>query len=92
MSRVTSTSREAYHTLTSTSAQCNRILNAMRAGVLYTRRQVASMCGLETSTSAARFNALVKAGQVQVVGRIKCEISGKSVEAVAKIATQMEIV
>lgn len=87
---VTSTSRDAYHALEHTSAQCNRILNAMRAGVLYTRRQVASLCGLETSTSAARFNALIAAGQVQVVGRIKDPQTGKSVEAVAKVATQME--
>lgn len=88
---VTSTSRDAYHALAHTSAQCNRILSAMRAGVLYTRRQVASLCGLETSTSAARFNALVKAGHVQVVGTIKDPATGKNVQAVAKVATKMEL-
>lgn len=89
---VTQTSVEAYHALTSTSKQCTAILNAMRAGVLYTRRQVASLCGLETSTSAARFNALIAAGQVKVCGRIKDPVSGISVEAVSKVASQLELV
>ena len=92
MKAVAQTSREAYHSLTGTSRQCAVILNAMRAGVLYTRRQVANLCGLETSTSAARFNALIAAGQVNVVGRIKDPITNKSVEAVTKAARQLEIV
>jgi len=92
MKAVTKTSREAYHSLANTSAQCNRILNAMRAGVLYSRRQVASLCGLETSTSAARFNSLIAAGQVQVCGRIKDPMTNKSVEAVTKAAKQMELI
>lgn len=89
---VTGSSRDAYHALTSTSRQCTAILNAMRAGVLYSRRQVASLCGLETSTSAARFNALIAEGKVQVVGRIKDQQTGKSVEAVTKVAMQLELV
>lgn len=89
---VTNTSREAFRSLDSVSAQCGRILGVMRAGVLYSRRQVASLCGLETSTSAARFNALIAAGQVKVIGRIKDPITGVSVEAVAKVARQMELV
>lgn len=87
---VTRSSREAHHSLANTSRQCTAILNAMRAGVLYSRRQVASLCGLETSTSAARFNALIAAGQVSVVGRIKCGISGKSVEAVQLVSAKRE--
>lgn len=89
---VTQTSRDAYHALTSTSKQCNAILDAMRAGTLYTRRQVAKLVGLETSTSAARFNALIAAGQVKVCGRIKDPVSGVSVEAVVKVAQQMELI
>ena len=89
---VTTTSREAFRSLDSVSAQCGRILGVMRAGVLYSRRQVASLCGLETSTSAARFNALIAAGQVKVVGRIKDPVTNKSVQAVAKVARQMELV
>lgn len=92
MTAVTQSSRDAYHSLTSTSKQCTSILNAMRSGVLYSRRQVASLCGLETSTSAARFNALIAAGQVLIVGRIKCPQTGKSVEAVAKAGKQLELV
>ena len=64
----------------------------MRFGQMYSRRQVARLCGLETSTSAARFNALIAAGQVEVCGRIKDPITGVSVEAVAKVARQMELV
>lgn len=89
---VTQTSVDAYHALTSTSRQCSAILSAMRAGVLYSRRQVASLCGLETSTSAARFNALIAEGKVQVCGRIKDPTTGKSVEAVSKVAAQLELV
>ena len=92
MKAVTQTSRDAFHALTSTSKQCTAILNAMRCGTKYSRRQVASLCGLETSTSAARFNALIAAGKVLIVGRIKCPQTGKSVEAVAKAAMQMELV
>jgi hypothetical protein len=92
MKAVAQTSREAYHALANTSRQCAAILNAMRPGLIYSRRQVAMLCGLETSTSAARFNALIAAGQVQVCGRIRCGISGKSVEAVTKTARQLELV
>lgn len=92
MKAVTQSSRDAYHSLEHTSRQCTTILNAMRAGVLYSRRQVASLCGLETSTSAARFNALIAEGKVQVCGRIKDQQTGKSVQAVAKVAAQLELV
>ena len=92
MRAVTPSSRDACHALTSTSRQCTAILNAMRAGVRYSRRQVASLCGLKTSTSAARFNALIASGQVRVVGRICDPATGKSVQAVSKVAWQMELV
>jgi hypothetical protein len=67
------------------------ILKKMRAGVLYSRRQLADMTRLETSCVAGRVNELVKAGSLEVVGTIKCRISGRTVEAVKLADEQMSL-
>ena len=83
MSNVTSTSREAYHNhkANNFAGQHRAILNAMRPGLIYSRRQVAQKCHMETSTVSARVFELVATGQVVVVGKVRCPLTGIMVEA-----------
>ena len=67
------------------------IVSRMERGVIYSRRQISKLTGLETSTVAGRVNELVEDGQIIVCGNIKCPHSGRTVEAVKLVDVQMEL-
>ncbi|MES2415120.1 MAG: hypothetical protein V4614_15040 [Pseudomonadota bacterium] len=81
---VTQTSIDSYHAHKGNNfnGQFETILKVMKPGVLYSRRQIAHLAGMETSTVAARMHAMVADGTVEVSGRIKCPHTGVNVEAV----------
>lgn len=68
-----------------------KILEAMRPGFLYSRRQISVITGLETSCVSARVNALIYYGLIDVCGHIKCPITNKLVEAIKLSADQKEL-
>lgn len=67
------------------------IVSRMERGVIYSRRQLAKMTGLETSSVAGRVNELIEDGQLIICGNIKCPHTGRTVEAVKLIDAQMEL-
>jgi hypothetical protein len=64
------------------SNQHETIVHALVPGLIYTRRQIAGMTGLETSAVAGRVNELIADGVMVGDGVIKCPITGRTVEAV----------
>ena len=87
-SGVKPTSIESYHAhkRNGFAGQHGIILAVMRQGSLYSRRQIAKACALETGTVAARVNELLETGKLQVCGRVKCPVTGISVEGVRLVA------
>jgi len=67
------------------------IINKMKPGRIYSRRQLAQITGLETSCIAGRVHELIKIGSLEVVGTIKCPLSGRQVEAVKKADEQLHL-
>ncbi len=65
------------------------ILSQIAPGKVYSRRQLARMTGLETSTIAGRINELLALDAVEVVGTIRCPVTGRQVEAVRLADSQM---
>jgi DNA-binding MarR family transcriptional regulator len=57
------------------------VLNVMKPNTIYTRRELSRITKLETSTIAGRVNELIEAGYIDVVNKIKCPITNKTVEA-----------
>lgn len=92
--QVAGTPIAQYHELKSVGFknQHAELLSHMEPGVIYSRRQVGRMAGIETSTTAARFNKLIELGDVVVCGCIKCPITGVTVEAVKLADAQTEFV
>lgn len=86
MSNVRQTSIDSYHAHKGNNynGQFQTILAAMKPGQVYSRREIAMLTRMETSTVAARINALLSPldGRVEVCGRIKCPHTGVNVEAV----------
>ena len=91
MTNVTDTSRIAYHRHKGKSflGQHAAILGVMRTGKLYSRRQLATLAKLETSTLSARMNELVAAGVCTVAGTLRCPVTGVNVQAVTKAGVQL---
>ena len=89
---ATNTSRAAYHQHKANgfAGQQAAILDVMRAGVLYSRRQIALMTQIETSTLSARMNELVACGKCTVAGSLRCPVTGINVQAVTKAGVQIE--
>ena len=67
------------------------ILARMKPGQLYSRRQLAQMTRLETSTVAGRVNELISRDVLEVVGTIKCPVTQRNVEAVKRTDVQMAL-
>lgn len=67
------------------------ILARMKPGRLYSRRQLAQMTSLETSTVAGRVNELIELEAIVVCGTIKCPITHRNVEAIKRADEQMEL-
>ena len=63
----------------------------MKPGQLYSRRELATALGMETSTMAARMNALIADKRCEVSGHFKCPILGRTVESVKLVAKQLEL-
>lgn len=89
---VTKSSLRSYEALKASGfkGQHAAIISHMERGQIYSRRQLATMTGLETSAVAGRCNELVSDGQIQVCGYIRCPITGRTVEAVKLAEAQME--
>lgn len=90
---VTSTSLRSYESLKASGfcGQHATIVSHMQKGRLYSRRQLAKLTGLETSSVAGRVNELIEQGQVVVCGTIKCPHTQRTVEAVKLAGEQMEL-
>ena len=81
---VKDTSIDAYddlrHTIKLGKMQ-QEVLSVMKPKTLYTRRELSRITKLETSTIAGRVNELIEAGFIDVVDKVKCPITNKTVEA-----------
>lgn len=86
MTNVKETSIDAYDDLRHTIKLGNmqqQVLKVMKPKTIYTRRELSSITNLETSTIAGRVNELIEAGYINVVDKIKCPITNKTVEALS---------
>jgi len=92
-SAVSQTSLSSYDALKSSGfrGQHAAIVSRMQPSRLYSRRQLAVLTGLETSSVAGRVNELLKGSQLEVCGTIKCPLTGKTVEAVKLVSMQREL-
>jgi len=84
---VKKTSIKAYNSLKISSLLGHMqlvVLNSMRKNKIYTRKEIAHKLNIETSTIAGRMNELIEKGFVFVVGKKRCPISHKTVEAIIK--------
>lgn len=81
---VTYSSLAAYdHIQAQITGECQRkIIANMRPGVIYSRKQLARMLGMETSSIAGRVNELIEQREIEVCGHIRCPISSRQVEAI----------
>ncbi len=88
---VTQTSIDRYHSHKGNNfaGQFETILAEMVPGKIYSRRQIAVMTGMETSTVSARVNAMVADGRIQVSGRIRCPHTKINVEGIKLPAVRM---
>lgn len=59
------------------------IYNSMSNNKLYTRKQLARLLNLDTSTMSARINELVNSNYILIVGKKICPVSNREVEALA---------
>lgn len=81
---VRESSLDAYFDVKQTSTlqdQQRKIINVMIPGKVYTRRELAVLSGIETSTVSARVNAMLNT-VVEVIGKKKDSITHKNVEAI----------
>jgi hypothetical protein len=84
---VADTSIEAYHEHRDSGrlgAQHLHILDQMRPGWGYSRRELMLITGLELSSICGRVNELVKLGMLQEQSPRKCGITGRRVVPVIK--------
>lgn len=80
---VKESSLDAYFDVKKTSTlqdQQRKIISVMQPETIYTRRQLAMLSGIETSTVSARVNAMIDV-VIEVVGKTKDPITHKNVEA-----------
>lgn len=77
------TSLDAFFDLKKTRALQNQerlILSKMQPNTVYTRRELAHLAGIETSTASARINSMLDL-QIIIVGKKKDPVTGKTAEA-----------
>jgi predicted HTH transcriptional regulator len=88
---VASTSLAAYDAIAGTlTAECHKkIVEAMQSGDFFTRKQIARILDMETSSVSGRVNELIELGVIEVSGQISCPISSRMVEAI-KLAPQQK--
>jgi len=64
------------------------ILGRMAPDQIYSRRQLAQLTKIETSSIAGRVNELIESGEIEVAGKFRCPVTGRMVEAVKRTAKQ----
>jgi hypothetical protein len=67
------------------------ILAKMKHGRLYSRRQLAKLTKMETSSVSGRVNELIQSGAIKVCGTIRCPITGRNVEGIKRADEQKEL-
>ena len=80
---ITDTSLDAFYAIKkdgNLQMQQRKILNVMQPNTTYTRRELAYLAGIETSTASARINSMLDL-QIVIVGKKKDPVTGKTVEA-----------
>lgn len=80
---IQDTSLDAFFELKKTPTigdQCRKILSVMTPNTTYTRRGIAALAKLETSTASARINSLLDT-HIEVVGAVKDPMTKKTVQA-----------
>lgn len=85
---VTDTSLNSYDQLKGSKYLADsykKILSKMRFDRSYSRRQIANLAKMETSSVAGRVNELLFMRQIEVIGKKLCPISKKTVEAIQKV-------
>jgi predicted HTH transcriptional regulator len=83
LTNVTDTSLDAFADLKQSSTlqeQQRKIISVMQPEHTYTRRALAALARLETSTASARINSLLDT-HIVVVGKTKDPLTRKTVEA-----------
>lgn len=90
---VTKTSIYSYDAMRANgfNGQHHLILSKMVQGRIYSRRELATMTGLETSAVAGRCNEMIVLEQIEVCGHIKCPITHRQVEGVKLVGQQQEL-
>lgn len=81
--QVSETSREAFHGIRregKLQPMQQEILNALKDGHLYTRKQLRHVTGMELSSVCGRVNSLLAAGLIDVRGEVRDEKTGKMQE------------
>jgi predicted transcriptional regulator len=81
---VTASSLAAYDAIVGviTQEKEREIVEVMKSGRAFTRREVSNITGMETSSVSARVNHLIFIGVIEVSGHIRCPITKKLVEAI----------
>jgi hypothetical protein len=80
---VTESSLDAYFDIKQTSTsqdQQRKIISVMQPETIYTRRQLAMLSGIETSTVSARVNSMIDT-VIEIIGKVKDPYTNKTVEA-----------
>jgi len=69
----------------------SRILACMAPGKLYSRRELAKLTGLETSTVAGRCHELLAIGAIEACGVIRCRVTNRHVDGLKRADEQLEL-
>jgi Mn-dependent DtxR family transcriptional regulator len=90
---VTATSLAAHDSIIgSLTEECHRkIASVMEPGIFYTRKQIAYMLNMETSSVAGRVNRMIELEVIEVSGQIRCPVSGRMVEAIKLAPAQKDM-
>jgi DNA-binding MarR family transcriptional regulator len=90
LTNVTSSSLAAYDSIQAhIKGESQRsIVEAMQPGMIYTRKQLARMLGMDTSSVSGRVFELIEMGVIEVFSQIECPISHRRVEGLKLAPTQ----
>jgi hypothetical protein len=81
--KIKSSSLDAFYDLkksTKLQAQQLKIVSVMQPAKVYTRRELAQLSGIETSTVSARVNSMIDT-VIEIVGTKRDPLTNKTVEA-----------
>jgi predicted transcriptional regulator len=89
---VTASSLAAYDSIIGvlTQEKEREIAEVMKSGRRFTRREIAKITGMETSSVSARVNHMIYIGVVEVDGMIRCPITKRMVEAIRLVEDKPE--